>query len=251
MLAHELEVGAEINSEYVVQTIDGDADGDSPWITQQWLEGETIENLLGRQHRLSSMSVVWLARQIVEGLADLANAGYSHGDLKPANLLITHEHQLKLIDLGFACPFGSSRGLAGHDALTGTIEYMAPEVLSREATTSLACDLYSVGVTLFRMLTGHLPFVGESLPAILKLQRSVRPKRVIEQNPFVPLMLSDLIAEMMAKQPIKRPSDLAKLLRFLLDLELDLLSIRTLRSDETDNPFLPLNEVSLDVKRVS
>jgi serine/threonine-protein kinase len=106
----------------------------------------------------------------------------------------------------------------------GTPEYMAPESLTKTLSPPVAKDVYSLGVTLFRMLTGRLPFSGDTPAALAALQRQSRPPLARHYRPEIPRELADLVGRMLAKQPIRRPQNLRSLVREMVDLELLLIS---------------------------
>lgn len=187
----------------------------------EWLEGESLESRLQTMGQIPVETAIWIARQCVQGLLGLEQAGYSHGDIKPANIFLATSGDVKLVDLGFASPIrikpaGASR------LLTGTAEYMAPESLSRLDGNPIAKDVYSLGVTLFQMLTGELPFAAQTTADVLHLQRTARPPLLRRKCPGVPSEFAQLVQQMLAKQPIRRPTCLRDLVRTLIDFELNL-----------------------------
>ncbi len=158
----------------------------------------------------------------------MRQAGYTHGDVKPANMLLKPNGELLLLDLGFSrrCRKVDADQSRTVDILTGTPEYLAPEALTNGAGWGVARDIYSLGVTLFRILTGRLPFEEEQPGDLLRSQLGATPPKVRQFAPDVPRELEELVATMLAKQPVRRPQSLARLIRRLVDFELS-----TLRRD--------------------
>lgn len=226
LLVNEARAGRAVRSPFVVRVVQDDTAGPEPYTLLEWLDGSTLEDRLSGGRRLPAGESVWIVRQAAQGLEALARAGFSHGDVKPANVFLAPAGQVTLIDLGFARPLGTWRRPGDGQPIVGTAEYMAPETLSRGLCDPVLRDVYSLGVTLFRMLTGRLPFESVTPARLLRLQREARPRRVSELCPDVPAELSDLVARLLAKQPIRRPQSLPGLIRELVALELRLLPSR-------------------------
>lgn len=176
-----------------------------------------LQELLEKEGALAPARAVWIARQCAQGLADLSREGFCHGDLKPANVLMSEFGACKLIDLGF------SRKLdhAGQSALlSGTAEYLAPESLACEGSSPLMRDMYSLGVMLYQMLSGKCPFEGETAAEVMRQQREVRPTAIRRIAPLVPRELAAFVEQLLAKQPLRRPQSIQDLVRSLIGFEL-------------------------------
>lgn len=226
LLVNEARAGRAVRSRHVVRVIESGLQDKYPWTVLEWLGGATLESELADGRLLPPGLALWIARQCVQGLLDLARAGFTHGDIKPDNIFLSAERNVTLIDLGFARRIDEPRPLSEGEPIVGTAEYMAPETLSRGPSNPVLRDIYSLGVTLFRMLTGRLPFEARIAARLLRLQRESRPPRVIDRRPGIPREVSDLVGRMLAKQPIRRPPSLSGLLRELVALELKLLPAR-------------------------
>jgi serine/threonine-protein kinase len=194
--------------------------GARPCIILEWLEGRTLAQKLADENALSLCDAVWVARQCAEGLLCLAGAGYAHGDVKPSNVMLTGGGRVKLIDLAFARPIDGNEAAAHSRILMGTADYMAPEVLSRGSYHPVQRDLYSLGVMLFRMIAGRLPFLAENAAEMLRLQRQMKPPRLADFQPGIPVQLDDLVGRLLSKQPIRRPQSITAVVRELVGLEL-------------------------------
>lgn len=222
LLWNEAEVGRRVTSDHVVRVVDAHLQVQPPYILQEWLSGESLECRLTRDGQLPAALAVWIARQCAQGMYDLLRAGLTHGDIKPANIFLCRSGAVKLIDLGFARPdqrivddlADSSR------TLSGTPEYLAPEALVPDECTAVGKDVYSLGVTLYRMLTGVLPFAGDSLADVVRQQKESRPQRLRAIAPHVPPEVEDLVERLLAKQPLRRGSNLRGLVQELVALEL-------------------------------
>ena len=223
LLENEAEVGRAVRSRYVVQVLRAQVDRTPRFLVLEWHPGRPLEALLQEQPRLPMPQALWIARQCAQGLADLLTAGFSHGDVKPPNVLIGEHGDVRLIDLAFA---QRVRGPGGHEltrsreVLTGTPEYMAPESLQRFDTSGSAKDIYSLGIMLFRMLTGRLPFHGETTADLLRQQREAKPPPLRHFAADVHREVAEFVEMLLAKQPIRRPHTLEWLVDQLLNLEL-------------------------------
>jgi serine/threonine protein kinase len=172
----------------------------TPWfIVLPWLAGDTLQQRLARSGRQSVAHAVWHARQAAEALVALHEADWTHGDVKPANMLVGPDGHLTLIDLGFARPIGERQtGLSR--ALAATPNYMAPEVASGAAGADPGSDWYSLGVTLYELVTGELPFGVERT-----VTRSGVAKRMRQLNPLATARLAQLVEDLVANDPLRRP----------------------------------------------
>ncbi|MGQ0634070.1 MAG: serine/threonine-protein kinase [Planctomycetaceae bacterium] len=226
LIENEGEVTGKVDSEHVVRLIEAPSRGRNPHLVLEWLSGETLEARLRRQTPLPIGETLWIARQTAQGLADLLAAGYSHGDLKPANVFVCRNGLVKLIDLGFARPDKRPvpDALFAERVVLGTPEYLAPESFAPGDRPGVARDLYALGVTLYRMLTGVAPFQGETAAEIARLQQQLHPPRVRSVAPFVSAEVEDLVHRLLSKQPLRRGENLSRLVSELVGLELSSLS---------------------------
>jgi serine/threonine-protein kinase len=190
----------------------GEADG-RLYMALEFLPGGTLEDRLTPGRPLPDAEAERIARQLAAGLAHAHEHGLVHRDLKPANVLFDGEGRAKIADFGIA-------RLEGIDTLTeagtvmGTANYISPEQAAGEPA-SPASDVYSYGVILFRLLTGRLPFEGESPLQVAELHRTREPPRIVDLRPDAPRELAALAAAAMAKDPRQRPADGAALVNAL------------------------------------
>lgn len=229
LLANEAEVGRAVNSRHVVRVVEAQTDRAPRFLLLDWHEGQNLKQRLTAEGRLPAHQALWIARQCAQGLVDLAAAGYTHGDIKPMNILIGERGDVRLIDLAFARPFPARRPACDTetDLLTGTPEYLAPEALAPAAETGTLRDVYSLGSTLYRMLTGRLPFQGETLEEVLRSQREAIPRGIRHYAPEVPREVAEFAESLLAKQPLRRPVGLNTLVDQLVRFELMMLPLAT------------------------
>lgn len=238
ILENEAEVACKVDSEYVVRIRRACLDADPPYLVLEWLAGTTLEARLSAEKKIPCREAMWIARQCAQGMHALLTAGYTHGDIKPSNIFLLNDGRVKLIDLGFARPDRlRSPEVAGSfgGTLAGTPEYLAPEALVPGDGGGVARDVYSLGVTLFRMLTGLLPFSGESVSEVLRQHQQSRSPRLRSLAPEVPREIAEFVHRLLAKQPIRRGGGLAWLVHDLIGLELSLLPEALGSMEETEN----------------
>lgn len=217
LFANEAEVGQKLSSPFVVRIYQAQLQCAPRYLLMEWLVGQTLERLLSDRGSIPVRQTVWIARQCAQGMSDLAAAGFLHGDIKPSNVFVCQKGQVKLIDLGFAHPTSAISA-----EITGTLEYLAPESLAR-VPSGIARDLYSLGVMLFRMLSGRLPFAGETAGDIARHQQESIAPALRSLNPQVPLEVASLVQRLLSKQPLRRAAGVADLVRELVALEIQLI----------------------------
>jgi serine/threonine protein kinase len=224
LIENESQACQKVPSRHLLKLLRADVRAEVPYLVFEWAEGRTLEDELQVEERMSLRRAVWIARQTADGMRDLECGSLAHGDIKPQNIFITHHGEVKLLDLGFVRPIILSAGRIPADEFAGTPDYMAPESLTHGVTQPVVKDMYSLGITLYRMLTGRLPFVGSGTTAVLVQHRQTRPTLLRRFRPDAPRELSDLIGRLLAKQPFRRPQDLRTLIREFVELELILIS---------------------------
>jgi serine/threonine protein kinase len=231
LISNESQACQAVTSRHLLKLLWSEAHASVPYLVFEWTEGRTLEDELHVEERLSLRRAVWIARQTADGMRDLECAGLAHGDIKPQNIFITHHGEVKLLDLGFVRPILPAAGKTTVDDFAGTPDYLAPESLTPGVTQPVMKDMYSLGITLYRMLTGRLPFVGNGASAVLVQQRQSKPTLLRRFRPEAPRELTDLIGRLLAKQPFRRPQDLRTLIREFVELELILLSSEIAEGD--------------------
>lgn len=224
LLLNEAEIASRVRSLHLVRLHGILASRSGPHLIFEWLSGETLEARLVRCGRIETRDALWIARQCVQGLKDLLAAGYSHGDIKPSNVFLCRSGLVKLIDLGFA---RADQRVVDDLAspLMGTPEYLAPDALVPTEQSGPARDLYALGVTLYRSLTGSTPFQGESVAEVMRQQQTQIPARLRSMAPHVPAEVEALVERLLSKQPLRRRTGLPMLAHELVGLEL-----RTIRA---------------------
>lgn len=190
----------------------------TPFIAMEFVDGETLDELLSRRARIEWEQVVEWAKQLCSALHFAHEKSIIHRDLKPSNLMLTRDGTLKLMDFGIA-KGNDDLALTGTNNTIGTAAYMSPEQCRGEKDLTAKSDLYSLGVVLYELLVGRKPFVGETtVDMFLKHvnEKPVRPRRLVAN---LPVWLDNLIMFLMEKDKNNRPMDAATVGKMLEDIE--------------------------------
>lgn len=175
---------------------------DDYFMVMEYVEGQNLDQLIRKKNRLPYQLVVPVMLKVLEGLSHAHAKGILHRDIKPANIMLTKDNDVKLMDFGIAKVSDAAK-LTQASRVIGTIEFLAPELIEGK-DPSEASDIYAVGVTIYEMLTGKLPFTGKS--DYMLMQEIVKEKPVNPQklNVAVPKPLSDLVLKALEKKQEKR-----------------------------------------------
>jgi Leucine-rich repeat (LRR) protein len=202
----EAQAAAALEHENIVAVYQVDDAGGVPFLAMPWLKGMSLEERLRQVGVLTVPQVLRLGKQIARGLAAAHEAGLVHRDVKPANVWLEPAGggRVKLLDFGLA-HVPSDPGLTQSGTVLGTPAYMAPEQ-ARGEKASPGCDLFSLGAVLYRLCTGQLPFRGENTMALLTALAVDEPAPVGQLAPALPPALAELVMQLLAKDPGKRPA---------------------------------------------
>ena len=172
------------------------------FITMEYVAGEDLKSFIRRSRQLAMATAVAIGKQVAEGLAEAHRLGVVHRDLKPGNIMIDKDGNARIMDFGIARSLGG-KGITGAGAVIGTPEYMSPEqVEGKEAAPS--SDIYSVGVILYQMVTGRVPFEGDTPLSVAVKQKTEAPRSPQTINPQVPDELDRAILRCLEKNREKR-----------------------------------------------
>jgi serine/threonine protein kinase len=176
------------------------------FLVMDLLPGESLRRRLRRDYRLDVATTLWIARQTAEALAALHRAGFLHGDVKPDNIRLVDDGTAKLIDLGFAHRPGENAAFLREGYVLGTANYLAPELCAFKPEADLASDVFSLGVTLYEMLTGTLPYPAGSLGQTFRRHSCDPPADIRRHAGPLPTALVSLVDRLLAHKPADRPS---------------------------------------------
>ena len=173
--------------------------GGAPFLVMEFISGKNLEQMLAQGPVPFASAAVWAA-DIASALAYAHRAGIIHGDVKPSNIRITENEQVKLVDFGVA-RFASQ--VSGSDRVLGTPAYLSPEQIEGRKQDGRS-DLFSLGVVLYEMITGVRPFVGDSLGEVCAQILTANPTPPSKINPSIPAALDRIVARCLAKNPEER-----------------------------------------------
>jgi len=194
---------AQLSHPNIVTVIDrGNADNQQ-YIVFEYIDGESLKHLVDRSGPLPARRVIELALQIAEALAFAHQAGLVHRDVKPQNVLVTEDGEAKVTDFGIARSLDVEHGVTQTGTVLGTSNYLSPEQ-ARGQTVTPATDVYSLGVVIYEMLTGEVPFPGENFVAVAMKHINEPPPSLIDKRPDVPLRLVHAVERALAKDPAVR-----------------------------------------------
>lgn len=215
----EARSAARVKSDHVVTIFDVGEWNDVPFIAMDYLLGAPLDAYLKEKGELPVGHAVRVARETALGLSAAHELGYVHRDIKPANLwLEAPKGRVKLLDFGLARAATDDTNLTGSGAVMGTPAYMSPEQ-ARAKPVDGRSDLFSVGVLLYRLLTGKLPFDGDTTIALLTALAVDTPDAPRALNPAVPPELDALVMKLLCKDPAGRYQTAGELAAALLAIE--------------------------------
>lgn len=218
----EARISAAIAHPNVVQILDfGTHTGTIPYIVMELLEGESLADVLGRGEKLPFDTLMEILDGVLEGLAAAHDAGVVHRDLKPENIYLARTKgvvQPKILDFGISKVMdkrGAAQITTTHGHVVGTPAYMSPEQARGVKFIDKRTDLYSMGVVIYELLSGVMPFSSEN-PGDLMVMIVTRPALPLcERMPEMPKALSDVVARAMQKGPGERFADAREMQRAL------------------------------------
>ena len=208
----EAKAAAGLNQQNLVAIYDwGELDG-TYYIVMEYVEGETLKDLIRRRGRLSGNESVNVTMQLLAAVDFAHRSGIIHRDIKPQNVMLDRGGTVKVMDFGIARAGDSGMTEAG--SILGTAQYLAPEQ-AKGYPVDERSDLYSVGVVLYEMLTGTVPFKGDSAVTVALKHVNEVPREPAELVPGLPYSMNQIVLKAMAKDPADRYQSAAEFARDL------------------------------------
>ena len=214
---NELKVARTVTHKNVCRMYDfGKAEG-TYFITMEYVPGEDLKSTIARVGQLSVGKTIAVIKQVCDGLAEAHRLGVVHRDLKPQNIMLDREGNARIMDFGIARTF-RTKGLTGGNVMIGTPEYMSPEQVEGKDIDKRS-DIYSLGIVLFEMLTGRIPFEGESVFSVALKQETQPPPDPRTINSQIPEDFSRLVLKCLEKDRVKRFQSAEEVLGELAKIE--------------------------------
>ncbi len=225
----EVEVSALLNHPNIVTVFATDLDGPIPFMAMEYVPGIDLHRLVKLSGPLAPADACHYAQQVAHGLQHAFELGMVHRDIKPANLMVTPNPlekgsgktsrlpRVKILDMGLARVIDDSEGteLTRDGIFLGTPDYVAPEQAEDSKQADIRSDIYSLGASLYYVLTGCIPFTGASVVQKLRKQLMEPPPSVLAKRPELGIAIDSLIRRMMARNPAERMQTPAELIDLL------------------------------------
>ena len=207
---HEIHTAAKLEHPNIVTAFDAGEDAGVYYLAMAYVDGETLQEKLKREGPLSEERVLDVGLKVSRALGYAwKNFAVLHRDIKPANIMWDRFGEVKLMDLGVAKIVGEETGLTLTGVALGTPNYMSPEQVKGCSDIDCRADIYSLGCTLFHLLTGHQPYVGKNPLHVMNLHVTAPLPPIRSENPAVSRACEALIHAMMRKNRDDRPQDWA------------------------------------------
>jgi eukaryotic-like serine/threonine-protein kinase len=216
----EAEAVAQLDHPNIVRAFDIDQEGNTHYFVMEYIDGHDFLQIVTAEGPLEYRRAAEYIAQVADALHHAHGAGLIHRDIKPGNCLVEHGGTVKLLDLGlakFMQETGPSLTLMHEENVLGTADYLAPEQARNSHSVDHRADIYSLGCTLYFLLTGHAPFPRGSLSERLIKHQTAEPEDIRQDRPDVPQRLVDICSKMMEKAADKRFQDAGDVAKDLRD----------------------------------
>jgi len=199
---NELRVARRIRHKNVCQMFDLGEDKGTHFITMEFVDGQDLKKLIRQTGQLAIGTTINIAKQVCDGLVEAHTLGVVHRDLKPSNIMIDSDGNARIMDFGIARSL-KAKGITGAGVMIGTPEYMSPEQVEGKEVDQRS-DIYSLGVILYEMVTGGVPFEGDTPLSIAVKHKTESPPDPKDLNAQIPNDLSHVILHCLEKEKEKR-----------------------------------------------
>ena len=230
---HEVRTAGELVHPHIVSAFHAGRHGDGYYLTMELVHGDTLQRIVGLHGPLGLREALQIGIQVCEGLEYAHRHGFIHRDIKPSNLLLNEQRQVKILDLGLSRRLApgdeggeAARGdhlpeggepperLTESGSFIGTTAFMSPEQAEAPQTADHRADMYSVGCTLFLLMTGRPPYKSVGVPLLLAHREATIPS-LREFRHDAPPQIDSLLHRLLAKHPDERPRTYAEVIRDL------------------------------------
>ncbi|MDK1020952.1 MAG: protein kinase [Candidatus Hydrogenedentes bacterium] len=202
----EAQAAAPLKHPGIVRIYSAGTEAGTPYIAMEFVDGEPLDRFLKRKGKISWKVALHIGAKLAQALDSAHRAGVVHRDIKPSNIMLDRKGSVRLTDFGIASIQSDESSGPSDSKVVGTPQYMSPEqVTGKEAGPS--SDLFALGVTLYSMISGEMPFRGESSMALIKSICEDEPARLNRQDPSIPDDVARLVAYLIEKDPEARPAN--------------------------------------------
>lgn len=225
VMRRESIVGRKTSHRHLISVLSAHVGAAPYFLVMPLLKGVTLGQHLALGKRPAIPVALWFARQTAEALAALHQVGWMHADVKPSNIHISADGHATLLDVGFARQPTDTTSVVSR-CVTGTMHYIAPEMFTSALRPDIRSDIYSLGATLYELLSGAPPFQAPSIEQLIDMHRQCEPRPIRLINPTLPADVARLVHQMLAKEPLRRPQTPAEIVERLVDLEIATFNLR-------------------------
>jgi serine/threonine-protein kinase len=199
----EAKAAANLTHPNIITVYDFGYDEDRLFIVMEYMPGTDLKTLIKQHGRYPLEDGLYLIVQACAGIGYAHRAGLIHCDIKPQNLLVSPDQRLKVTDFGIARALSTINPDEHHKEIWGSPQYFSPEQAAGLAP-SPASDVYSLGVVMYELLTGQLPFISDSPAELGRMHQSMQPIPPSRLNPAIPPQLEQIILKVLSKEPSQR-----------------------------------------------
>jgi serine/threonine protein kinase/tetratricopeptide (TPR) repeat protein len=215
--SNELRLARKIRHKNICQMFDLGEEKGTHFITMEFVPGQDLKGLIRQSGQLAVGTTINIAKQICDGLTEAHKSGVVHRDLKPSNIMIDKEGNVRIMDFGIARSL-KAKGITGAGVMIGTPEYMSPEQVEGKEVDQRS-DIYSLGIILYEMVTGRVPFEGDTPFTVGVKHKSEIPQNPKELNTQISDDLNNVILRCLEKDKENRFQKAGKVLSELLNIE--------------------------------
>ena len=203
--SREAEAASKVSHENIVGMYDVGSDGDTRYIVMEYIDGTTLKEMICQMGHLGSDAVVRMGIRILAAVDHAHKNGIVHRDIKPQNILVDSQGCVKVADFGIARLKAqqTTRIADVNSSALGSVHYISPEQASGEVADEKS-DLYSVGIVLYEMLVGHVPFDGDTAVSVALKHVSEQPKSMRDEDPEISKALDEVVLRALSKKPADR-----------------------------------------------
>ena len=205
----EAKAASSLNHPNIVEMYDVGEDDGNYFIVMEYIDGKTLKSLIKKRGALSLPEVIDIMLQLTSAIACAHDSYIIHRDIKPQNVLILEDGRVKITDFGIAIALNSAE-LTQTNSVMGSVHYLPPEQANGSGAT-IKSDIYSLGILMYELLTGKLPFKGENAVEIALKQMKEQIPSICEQNAIIPQSVENIVLKACAKNPKNRYDSVAEM----------------------------------------